>query len=91
VVIRPLLPDDAVAYHAQRVPALQEHPEAFGRTPDEVAGVYRERPVKHRHVAYVWGVYVIPEQRGKGIARALVSDEELMVLDLTRGSRQRVP
>lgn len=107
VVIRPLRADDAVAYHAQRIRALREHPEAFGRTPEEVdsvevwaarlredlasendlmlgafegdalvgvAGVYRERAVKHRHVAYLWGVYVVPEQRGKDIGRALVME-----------------
>jgi RimJ/RimL family protein N-acetyltransferase len=107
VLIRPLRPDDAVAYHAQRLRALREHPEAFGRTPEEVdsvevwtarlredldsendlilgafegsalvgvAGVYRERAVKHRHVAYLWGVYVVPEQRGKDIGRALVKE-----------------
>lgn len=105
VLIRPLRADDAVAYHAQRIRALREHPEAFGRSPEEVdsvevwaarlrddvdsendlmlgafeadalvgvAGVYRERPAKHRHVAYLWGVYVAPEQRGKDIGRALL-------------------
>ena len=107
VVIRPLRAGDAPAYHTQRVRALREHPDAFGRSPDEVdsvevwaarlgddagseydvmlgafegtqligvAGVYRERPAKHRHVAYLWGVYVIPERRGRGVARALVSE-----------------
>jgi RimJ/RimL family protein N-acetyltransferase len=105
VLIRPLSPDDAGAYHAQRLRAVREHPEAFGRTPEEVdsvevwaarlredldsendlmlgafegdalvgvAGVYRERPVKHRHVAYLWGVYVVPERRATGIGRTLV-------------------
>ena len=36
-VIRVLGPGDAVAYREQRVRALREHPDAFGRTPDEVA------------------------------------------------------
>ena len=107
VLIRPLRPDDAVAYHAQRVRALREHPEAFGRSPEEVdsvevwtarlrqdldsendlmlgafeggalvgvVGVYRERALKQRHVAHLWGVYVAPEQRGKDIGRALVKE-----------------
>jgi RimJ/RimL family protein N-acetyltransferase len=107
VLIRMLHPDDAVAYHAQRIRALREHPEAFGRTPEEVdsveiwadrlrddlhgendlmlgafeggeligvAGVYRERAVKHRHVAYLWGVYVVPERRGRDVGRRLVTE-----------------
>jgi len=34
--IRPLEPADATAFRVLRVRALREHPEAFGRTPDEV-------------------------------------------------------
>ena len=107
VLIRPLRPDDAVAYHAQRVRALREHPEAFGRSPEEVdsvevwtarlrqdldsendlmlgafegdalvgvVGVYRERAVKQRHIAHLWGVYVAAERRGKDIGRRLVNE-----------------
>jgi ribosomal protein S18 acetylase RimI-like enzyme len=114
VLIRRLRADDAVAYHAQRIRALREHPEAFGRTPDEVdsvevwaarlredldsendlmlgafeggalvgvAGVYRERAVKHRHVAYLWGVYVLPERRGRHIGRTLVQEAIARVRD----------
>ncbi len=36
-------------------------------------GVRREEAVKRRHIAYVWGVYVTPEFRRKGLARAVVS------------------
>jgi hypothetical protein len=36
MLIRPLGPDDAAAFRALRVRALREHPEAFGRTPEEV-------------------------------------------------------
>ena len=104
VTIRALGPADAPAYHAQRVRALRDHPEAFGRAPEEVAsvevwaanfraaadpgadfvlgafdgdvlvgvaGCRRERLVKHRHTAYIWGMYVAPEQRGTGLGRRL--------------------
>ncbi len=35
-------------------------------------GVRREEGMKVRHRAYVWGVYVRPEARGQGVARALL-------------------
>ncbi len=38
-----------------------------------VTGVRREEAVKRRHIASVWGVYVTPEFRRKGLARAVVS------------------
>ena len=38
-MIRPLGPGDAAAYRGLRVRALTEHPEAFGRTPEEVPPV----------------------------------------------------
>jgi ribosomal protein S18 acetylase RimI-like enzyme len=104
MTIRPLGPADAPAYRAQRVRALRDHPEAFGRSPEEVdsveawaehfradadsdvdfilgafdgntlvgvAGCRRERLVKHRHTAYIWGMYVAPEHRGTGLGRRL--------------------
>lgn len=37
-----------------------------------VAGVFRIERVKRRHVAYVWGVYVIPAARGRGLGRGVV-------------------
>ena len=39
VTIRALGPADAPAYRAQRVRALRDHPEAFGRSPTEVDSV----------------------------------------------------
>ena len=39
MTIRPLGPADAPAYRAQRLRALRDHPEAFGRTPEEVDAV----------------------------------------------------
>jgi|SRR5215510_4248640 len=95
------LPDDAGAYRALRVRSLREHPEAFGRTPEEVepvdaiaarlrvdigsdfgvllggfdgdalvatAGCHREQAVEHRHMGYIWGVYVVPERRRRRVA-----------------------
>ena len=37
-----------------------------------IAGFYRERAPKARHKARVWGVYVTPAMRGRGIGRILV-------------------
>ncbi len=37
------------------------------------AGFYREQRTKRRHIGIIWGVFVHPECRGKGVGRALVS------------------
>jgi GNAT superfamily N-acetyltransferase len=130
VVIRPLGPGDAAQFREVRVRSLREHPDAFGRSPDEVddvavtaehfrrdaggewdvmlgafagdslvgiAGCHRERAIKQRHVAYVWGVYVAPERRGTGVGRRLVeaaierartwSGLEALWLDVTTTNR----
>jgi ribosomal protein S18 acetylase RimI-like enzyme len=105
-MIRPFGPADAVAFRALRLRGLRDHPEAFGRSPEEidsveaiaarfradadagfeldfvlgafdgdtlvgVAGCHRERLVKHRHTALIWGMYVAPEHRG-GLGRRLL-------------------
>jgi ribosomal protein S18 acetylase RimI-like enzyme len=36
------------------------------------AGVYLDRHLKAAHKAHVWGVYVAPDRRRRGLARALV-------------------
>jgi len=36
------------------------------------AGFYRDQPEKQRHRGHVWGVYVTPDARGKGVARRLM-------------------
>lgn len=36
------------------------------------AGVMREDKLKRRHLATVWGVFVRPEARGRGLGRAVV-------------------
>ena len=38
-----------------------------------VAGFYREAHLKLRHKGVVWGMYVSPESRGRGVGRALLS------------------
>ena len=39
-----------------------------------MAGFYRERHDKFRHKGTIWSVYVRQESRGKGMAKALLSD-----------------
>ncbi|MGZ4844943.1 MAG: N-acetyltransferase family protein [Candidatus Angelobacter sp.] len=38
------------------------------------AGFYRGSHIKERHKGHVWGVYVRPQSRGKGVARALMQE-----------------
>ena len=35
-------------------------------------GFYRMQPLKQRHKGWIWGVFVAPEYRGQGLARALL-------------------
>jgi GNAT superfamily N-acetyltransferase len=37
-----------------------------------MVGCYQEVPLKRRHKAWIWGVFVAPPARGKGIARSLM-------------------
>jgi len=37
------------------------------------AGVHRERTPKRAHIATIWGVYVTPHARGRGLGRVVVS------------------
>ncbi|SFJ69515.1 GNAT family N-acetyltransferase [Thermoflavimicrobium dichotomicum] len=37
-------------------------------------GFFRETSIKLKHKGKVWGMYVIPEERGKGIGKALLND-----------------
>ena len=102
--LRVLIEADAEAWLALRLRALREHPDAFGRTPEEdnalamwrehlaaldsardgfilgalerdlagVVGCRRESGQKTSHVAVVWGMYVAPEVRRRGIGRQLL-------------------
>jgi ribosomal protein S18 acetylase RimI-like enzyme len=105
VTIRSLDAADAPVFHRLRLRALHDHPDAFGRAPEEmeavevwterlgadvgsdgdfvlgafegdtlvgVAGCRRERWVKHRHMATIWGMYVAPARRGTGLGRRLL-------------------
>ena len=38
------------------------------------AGFYRRRHNKERHKGHIWGVYVRPQSRGKGVASALMQE-----------------
>ncbi len=38
------------------------------------AGFFRRGHNKERHKGHIWGVYVRPESRGKGVARALMQE-----------------
>ncbi len=39
-----------------------------------MAGLYREKHAKFRHKGTIWGVYVRPESRGKGAAKAILNE-----------------
>lgn len=38
-----------------------------------MAGFYREQPAKRRHKGRIWGVYVSPPHRGKGVGRIMMT------------------
>jgi ribosomal protein S18 acetylase RimI-like enzyme len=42
------------------------------RTAVGMVGCYQEVPLKRRHKAWIWGVFVKPAERGRGIARSLM-------------------
>jgi ribosomal protein S18 acetylase RimI-like enzyme len=104
VDIRVLTEADAEAWLDLRLRALREHPDAFGRTPEEdnslqmwrerlrtadsqrdgfvlgaldpglvgVVGCRREAGQKTGHLAFLWGMYVVPDVRRRGIGRQLL-------------------
>ena len=37
------------------------------------AGFYRERQIKQRHKGWIWGVFVDPEHRRRGVARTILA------------------
>ncbi|HZU81907.1 MAG TPA: GNAT family N-acetyltransferase [Polyangiaceae bacterium] len=110
--VRPLGPEDAPAFRAVRLRALETDPASFLSSYEEEAprsmeefaarlrgedpavrvvgafrghalvgtlGFYRHAPLKARHRASLWGMYVAPEERRRGVGRALV-DEALRLL-----------
>jgi ribosomal protein S18 acetylase RimI-like enzyme len=50
------------------VGAFEEH-KAVGMT-----GFYQEKPMKLRHKGWIWGVFVKPDVRGRGVARSLMQE-----------------
>lgn len=42
------------------------------QTPIGMVGFYQELPLKRRHKGWIWGVFVVPAARGRGVARALM-------------------
>ncbi|WP_027801658.1 GNAT family N-acetyltransferase [Paraburkholderia dilworthii] len=39
-----------------------------------IAGLGRESPQKLKHKAFIWGVYVAPDMRGRGVSRVLLTE-----------------
>ena len=71
-------PEDDFVGSAEAVRAqLQRAPEwtIFGAWVPElagVAGVFRDRRIKASHKAHIWGVYVAPAHRGRGLGAQLL-------------------
>lgn len=47
---------------------------AFEQTLVGMVGMMRETRAKSRHRARIWGMYVAPEHRARGLAKALLAD-----------------
>jgi len=63
-----------IAFWQQRIEDVVQNAILGTAGPALVAmtGIYQESQPKLRHVANVWGVYVRPEQRGRGLATQLI-------------------
>jgi ribosomal protein S18 acetylase RimI-like enzyme len=44
------------------------------RTALGMTGFYQEKPIKRRHKGWIWGVFVKPDARGRGVARSLMAE-----------------
>ncbi len=108
-VVREFTPEDAAAFRALRLEALETNPEAFGavaaefrtRTPAEIeqdvrqsfdsaeslilgafigpaavgmSALRRQTAPKRRHIAVIWGVYITPAWRGRGLSGRILDD-----------------
>jgi RimJ/RimL family protein N-acetyltransferase len=70
-----------------------------GQTPVGMVGFYRELSLKRRHKGWIWGVFVAPAARGRGVAKKLMQAtidraKALLGLDmilLTVSAEQPVP
>lgn len=47
------------------------------------AGFYRSQPIKQRHKGWIWGVFVDPEYRGRGVARSILARLLEMIEELS--------
>jgi GNAT superfamily N-acetyltransferase len=69
--------DDFAAAPDALLAQMQKAPDwviagAFDETLVGAAGLLRDRHLKAAHKAHVWGMFVQPEARGRGIGRALL-------------------
>ena len=60
--------------NAYVLPIVDRYLGAFAPGLVGTIGCMREPRVKRRHVALIWGVYVLPESRGGGLGRRLLVD-----------------
>jgi ribosomal protein S18 acetylase RimI-like enzyme len=44
------------------------------QTPLGMAGFYQEKSIKRSHKGWIWGVFVKPEARGRGVAQSLMAE-----------------
>lgn len=88
---------EALATRFRDAPSSNAHLGAFDNgVLVGMTALIRETGLKERHKAHIYGVYVAPEHRGKGIARALLAqlldvarqDPSLEQVQLTVSTRQ---
>ena len=56
-----------------------------------MVGFYREKGVKKRHKGVIWGMYCLPECRGKGVGKALLAEAVGRGGGMKRPGAERVP
>ena len=70
--------EEAVSGGVERQRERFLQPNAFilgafdGETLVGTVGCVQQQPAKVRHKAFIWGMYVAPEARGRGVGRALM-------------------
>jgi ribosomal protein S18 acetylase RimI-like enzyme len=72
----------AVATYAQRLGDVTDDTFVLGAFADNetigceligMVGFYREQALKCRHKGWIWGMFVMPNHRGRGVGRALLA------------------